>query len=183
MQGRWTFSLAILAAVTGMLVATGATAAMAFPTVKKIGVLVPAWTSDPQAWMLVAGLPMQKAFAMNDVAAAIGVALAGVLVWPRPQEARSPFRWLTWITLALLALVVACDFFLHSRMNDLLRDIQNANAAGLSAPAAQGHQDFSQLHPIATALMGARLVLLVIGCGAIMRVVSTPPSMVTSRPA
>jgi hypothetical protein len=183
MQWRWAASLAILAAVTGMLVATGATAAMAFPTVKKMGVMVPGWASDPQAWMLVAGLPMQKAFAMNDVAAAMGVVLAGCLVWPRPDETRSNSRWITWITLAVLALVVAGDFFLHSRMNDVLRDIQNANAAGLSAPAAEGHQDFSQLHPIATALMGARLVLLVIGCVAIVRVVSTSRSMMASSPA
>lgn len=172
MQLRWALALMILAVVTGMLMSTGATAAMAFPTVKNIGVVVPAWSVDPKAWMLVAGLPMQQAFMMNDRAAALGVLAAFILVWPRKGEIRSNAQLGVWISLAGLLLVICGDFALHGRMNQLLADIQTANTAGQSAASAEGHSAFSKLHPIATGLMGLRMLLLLIGCVCIMVVLA-----------
>ncbi len=175
MRLRWALGLMILSVVTGMLVSTGATAAMAFPTVKKLGVVVPAWSIDPQAWMLVAGLPMQKAFMMNDRAAALGVLAVLMLLWPRKGEPRSGATLGAWISLAGLLIVICGDFALHGRMNQLLSDIQTANTAGQAAASADGHAAFSKLHPIATGLMGLRMLLLLIGCVCIM-VVLAPES-------
>lgn len=181
MQKRWTLSLALLAAVTGMLVATGATAAMAFPTVKKIGVLVPAWSSDPQAWLLVAGLPMQKAFTLNDYAAAVGIVLVGLLVWPRSGERRTIATLATWLSLAVLVLVVISEFVLHHKMDSYLQEIQRANIAGLSAQAADGHEAFSKLHPYATQLMSARLLLLLASSIAIFCAITPRSAAATSQ--
>ena len=172
MQLRWALALMILAALIGMLVSTGATAALAFPTVKKIGVIVPAWSSDSQAWKLVAGLPMQQAFAMNDRVAALGTLITCVLVWPRKGELSSHSHRGLRIALAFLLAVIVGEFALHSRMLTLLNDIQASNVAGLSDQATQGHLAFSKLHPIATGLMGLRMLLLLISCVCIMVVLA-----------
>lgn len=182
MQLRWALSLAILALLTGMLMSTTATAALAFPTVKKLGVLVPAWPGDPQAWLLVAGLPMQNAFIINDRVAALGVLIAGFLTWPRQGEKRSGATLGAWVALAGLVLIVGAEFALHGHMAGVLQEIQNANNAGLSAIAAEKHAAFSKLHPFATAFMGFRLLLLLIGFLSMMLVVAPQPRRVASTP-
>lgn len=160
MYVRWALGLLIVAMLMGMLVATGATAAMIFPTIKKIGVQVPAWASDPKAWMLVAGLPMQKAFTLGDWATAVGVLLAFIFVSPRKGERPTRSMGYTWIGLLTLGIVTMAEFFLHARMDAILQDIQSANAGGRPIESGQRHAEFAEWHPIATGLMGARFLLL-----------------------
>ena len=171
----------------GVVLMTGAAAAVIFPTVKALDPTLPGfglYTGDH--WMIAAGRVADRTFAISDAAQFVCATLAGVgLVLGRPlghpawRTARTAVR-ITFLSAAITALSYHL-FVLAPRMNTNLRGYWAAAAAGDNATAQTLRDAFSADHPTASATLGAIAALVAI-CLA-LAAWPQPQAIATPRPA
>ncbi len=165
--------LASLGLWLGILIATGAAAALVFPAMKALDPTLPAYAAfDRPHWTLAAGHVAERYFRASDVAQ---VALAGIawLTLPIAAAVFGPRRSLPIIRVGLVgALSVSLAWQLLSlrpRMDLHLSAYRAAAIAGESEFAEAERAAFAALHPAATRAMAinAAVVLFALAAGAV----------------
>lgn len=155
----------------GALGITGAAAAIAFPTMRRLDPTLPGFEAVSDHWRIAAGSIMQRVFLLADrvqiACAVVGAAgLAAAMLTARVGPARSP----TALRLGGLAIAVGClglsVLWLSPRMNSNLDDFWSEARAGRPETALAARARFDRDHPTASALLmgtAAGLVLSIAG--------------------
>lgn len=164
--------LASLGLWLGILIATGAAAALVFPAMKALDPSLPAYAAfDPPHWTLAAGHVAERYFRASDTAQ---VALAGI-AWLTLPIAAAFFGARKTMPVVRIALVVSLSvslawqlLSLRPRMDLHLGAYRAAAIAGEADRAEEERAAFAALHPTATRAMAvnAILVLLALAAGA-----------------
>ncbi len=161
--------VAALGVWLGVVLMSGAAAAIIFPTVKALAPSVPAYAGYAgEHWMLVAGRVAQRVFLAGDVAQFACACGAGLgLLFARPFGHVWWRRVATALRLTLLCGAVTALayqlFVLAPRMNANLHGYWDAAAAGDTATAEALRAAFSAEHPTATRVLGV-IAALVSAC-------------------
>ncbi|MCW5775702.1 MAG: hypothetical protein KIS87_04570 [Phycisphaeraceae bacterium] len=164
--------LATLGLWLGILIATGAAAALVFPAMKALDPALPAYAAfDRPHWTLAAGHVAERYFRASDVAQ---VALAGI-AWLTLPIAAAVFGLRRGLPIVRIGLVGALSvslawqlLSLRPRMDLHLSAYRAAAIAGESELAEEERAAFAALHPAASSVMAinAALVLLAFAAGA-----------------
>ncbi len=164
--------LASLGLWLGILIATGAAAAMVFPAKKALDPTLPAYAAFEQPhWTLAAGHVAEHYFRASDGAQ---VALAGI-AWLTLPIAAAFFGGRRALAVVRIALVAALSvslawqlLSLRPRMDLHLSAYRAAAIAGETDRAEEERSAFAALHPTASRAMAgtAALVLLALVAGA-----------------
>lgn len=170
-----------LALWLGGVVTSGLAAAIIFPTMKGLDPRLPeyaAYTGDH--WMLAAGKVAARIFHATDlvqgVCAVVTIATAGVLLGTRAIRVRplAPLAWLVGVVGALAVLGTAL-FWLRPEMDANLHASWDAALAGDNPTAEAARQAFSARHPLASNLMSATALLVLMALTAVI------PSTMSAR--
>ncbi|MEO1130132.1 MAG: hypothetical protein AAFX05_10570 [Planctomycetota bacterium] len=143
----------------GVMLMVGATAAIAFPTMKSLDPQLPAYARyDGEHWAIAAGAIMNRAFLVSEwTTASIGALAMMTLGFSRRHRNR------VWL-LRLLALATALGLSIwilalqRPAMSHHLETFWSAAAVGDNAMAAEHKAAFDRMHPIASTLLIAQLV-------------------------
>lgn len=163
--------LSALGIAAGAMAMTGAAAAIAFPTMKSLAPVLPAFKVDEaQHWSIAAGSVMNRVFGVADVivlGAAIAAALTLIVV---AFIARRSIASMTGV-LRCVALVTMCGavgfgwFGLRPRMQGNLEAYWSAAREGRVEDAAKFKAAFDADHPRASMLLSMQFVLSVTALG------------------
>ena len=158
----------------GVVLMSGAAAAVIFPTVKALNPSLPAFSAyTGDHWMIAAGRVADRTFAVSDAAQFVCALLAGAgLVLGQPigdaswRTPRSALR-ITFFSGAITALAYQL-FVLAPRMNANLQGHWTAAAGGDNAAAQALREAFTADHPTASTTLGviAALVAICLGLAA-----------------
>lgn len=172
-MNRWrpiaeTFHLTALGLWLGALVTAGLTAAMLFPTMKGLDPHLPAYEKyTGEHWVIAAGQPMAKIFLYTDiiqfVCAALCIATMGVLLFKcrlSLRRASAAVRVLSLV--AAICLLGFRGIYLAPRMELNMRGYWEAAIQGDNTGAAKFKDVFSADHPLASRLMGATAVAVLL---------------------
>jgi hypothetical protein len=163
-----TVHLGALGIWAGFLGATAAFAASAFPIMKQLDPMLPAYARYPQDhWKIAAGSVVQRGFLINDivqfVCAVLAVGTMGCLIalFGLPRRRAS-----TIVRACSLGVAMACAagsiIIVSPQLNAAIRLKWAAAAAGDLAAAARHGQAVDILHPISSKLLGATLVFVLL---------------------
>lgn len=163
--------LSVLGLAAGVLVMTGAAAAVAFPTMKSLAPALPGFAVDPaQHWSIAAGSVMNRVFGVADaivLSAAIAAVLTLIVV---SLVARRGLASMTGV-LRCAALVALCGavglswFGLRPKMQGNLESYWSAAREGRVEDAAKFKAAFDADHPRASMLLTMQFVLCVTALG------------------
>lgn len=152
----------------GALAMVGVAAAVTFPAMKRLDPALPDFAAyEGEHWKLAAGTVMNPLFGVVSMVGTFSLAIVSVafailmfrkMVTPRSKS----FHLRFWLWLALVALTGYVDRALWSPMNDLFQEHHALALAGNNAESARVMQGFDALHGLASPLMGAQLVLIVV---------------------
>jgi hypothetical protein len=167
-----TIHLTALGLWLGALVMAGAAAAIIFPTMKALKPQLPdysGYTGDH--WMIAAGQPAAKIFLAADivqfVCATLAIITAGVLLFVSHISLRRPSALVR--VLALVAAIGLLGFhsiYLAPRMQLNMRGHWEAAIQGNNTEAAKFKDVFAADHPLASRLMGATAIAVLISLAA-----------------
>lgn len=153
---------------TGVVVATGVAAAIAFPTMRDLNPTLPSLEGLDDQWMLVAGQVMARVFSATAVVELLCLTIAAIAfvseiaLSPRPRRGRS----LAVRSVALLALVIVYAHnlgVLQPRMNTNFQNIFTSAEQGDLAGAKSARAAFGADHPAASRELGAIAALSLVG--------------------
>ncbi len=155
----------------GCLVATGVAAGILFPTIRDLAPTSAAFAQYPDDhWLIIAGHVGAKLFAFSDfiqlVCAALALLTFGLaLAKLRKQPGVRPWSMLARAVIMTVAIgLVSYELFiLAPRMQLSLHSFWEAAKAGNTAEANRFREAFDQDHPIASSVMGATTVTVLIG--------------------
>lgn len=148
----------------GVIAMSGAAAAILFPTIKELDPLLPEYTAyTGEHWRLAAGLPAERIFLVADIAGFVCSFLAAATFGCLATFFRLPVKSPTTISRAfVLAVALACFasnlIIIRPQMNSALNTYRAAALRGDNQAALTHQQAFADLHPIASNLMIALLV-------------------------
>lgn len=173
----------------GSLVMTAIVAARVFPTMSRLGPVLPDFQTDPaDHWRIVAGHVGEFAFFSNDVIQFLGVLLATVSlvasVWLYKLSLRRISTAIRSMLLGAAGMLVAYQIMLLApEMNAELKAFWAAARAGDEQAAALHRNNFAALHPRATATLSATM-LAVLGCmvAGVWSITSDPAFSASPRP-
>jgi len=172
----------------GALLMTGAAAAVIFPTMKKLGPVIPSYEKyTGEHWLIVAGLPASKFFDVCDAAQFTCSILAAGSLMLLVFRAKVGFlrrsMMIRTAALVIAMFLLGCLlFFVAPTMNTNLKLYWIAAAEGNNAAAEQFHAAFDADHPTARRLLSSTAVFvfisLIAGAWA-----ATTHSLATTSPA
>ncbi len=152
----------------GSIVATGAFAAILFPTLKALDPELPQYASfDGDHWSLAAGQIAERLFFVSDIVQLLMFIAMGVSLLIAHTALKSPIRTSASVArllgyLALGGILTYELFRLRPRMNVNLRLYWDAAVAGQSDIAATYKAAFDADHPTASFLLSATAVFLLV---------------------
>lgn len=158
-----TIHTACLAAASGVIIATGVAAAVAFPTMRDLNPRLADLATIDDHWMIAAGSVMAQVFLVTAVivGGAIGVALIAftmqLLLASRRAFGATVVRFV-----AIAALVAVFTHYAAILLPDMNRTFDAFVAAGRAndiEQAAKLRREFDELHPLASRELGAIAVL------------------------
>lgn len=160
-----TIHLTVLGVWGGAMIMIGVTAAIGFPTMKALDPKLPEYAQfSGDHWMIAAGKVMNKAFLVSDwigvvCAVLAAITLVVVLVGTRTRFARPATVLRTVALAAAIAALVYSVGVLRPHMQHELRAFWDAARAGDNQAAAIHQKAFDEMHPQASFLIVAQLVL------------------------
>ncbi|MEM9166604.1 MAG: hypothetical protein AAGB48_06220 [Planctomycetota bacterium] len=172
---RWMEAVHIVAAGlwAGVVIATGAAAAIIFPTVRGLEPTVGTYPNySGEHWRLLAGQVAARLFAVGDIVQFIcamltGVSLAIIALQRDAWASRTIILARLTVYAAVLMLVAYAVLVLGHRMNTNLAEYWAAAKIGDNQTAASARQAFQKDHGPASAVMGSTaagvFVLTVLG--------------------
>lgn len=154
-----TMHIACLALASGVIVATGVAAAIAFPTMRDLAPSLPGLSQVDDNWMIAAGAVMAKVFAITGGIAATAIALSALalVIEAFTAQRRRPVP-LMGRSLVLLLLVSVCAHYtavLLPTMNHTFDAFVVAARANELDQAATLRAEFESMHPVASRELGA----------------------------
>ncbi len=160
-----------LAAWMALVVASGAFAAISFPAVRELSPLVPSMPVMSEShWKVVAGVPAQRNFRLVQ-AAGWALGIGSVLLALGCRGMRGPLAAVQWISHATaIALLAATQFIVMGPLDRLGFDLHEAMRRGDLEASLAIDRDFTAIHRLATPMMSAMLVaLLLVAVAGLMR--------------
>ncbi len=161
----------LLSLTLGGLVAVGATAGVAFATMRRLDPSLPGFQAVGDHWSIAAGHVFQPIFVGATLAAAVLTIVAGLLAFPAVRGMRPVFRKNIVGWLFLLAVVSVASASIAGRMSGDWRAFVDAAKSGDAATAQTHRTTFERMHPIASSVLkgqtlgtAAVLVLVIAGC-------------------
>lgn len=161
-----TVHLLALAIWSGVLLSTGAAAAILFPTMKQLDPAIPAYAQyTGEHWVLAAGHAAEKLFLLADIIQFLCALLAiitfialAVSSFSNSKPAQTNTSRLSLLTRGtLLSIALACLagnlVIVAPSMNKALRAYRAAAQQGLTDDALLHRAAFNELHPVASNLL------------------------------
>lgn len=165
--------VAALGLWAGCLAFAGVSAAVLFPTMKKLQPALPGFASyDGDHWMIAAGQAANRVFGVLGpvewVLASIAVLTLVIPAMVRTMRGRLGMGWAVRAVLVLAAagLLAFGSLVVQRRMNANSAVYWEAASAGQNERAGAAKASFQRDHPLASGLMQARLVCLLLALGA-----------------
>lgn len=169
----------LLSLLAGATLAVGATAAVAFPTMKSLGPVLEAYAAWPDPhWPIAAGAVANVLFRSLDWMA-LGVAVIALLSLAPPgsRPARGLVGMLCAVSIIGLCAVVAINWaWLRPTMHEHLGAFWTAAGSGDIDAGRAERAAFDRLHPIASWCMYAQLAFTLIGAATSRHRKPTPGS-------
>lgn len=178
-----------LAIWLGGVVASGLAAAIIFPTMKSLDPRLPGYSAYAgDHWMLAAGKVAARIFHAIDIAqlvcAALAVLTAGLLLGSRTVRPRplAPMAWLLGLA-GSLGVLGAALLWLRPRMDLNLAAYWQHAGAGQTDLAEAARQAFSADHPMASNLMAATALFVLLTLAAAIPAALSRPTAASRKPA
>ncbi len=160
--------VAALAFAAGLIGATGAAAAIAFPAVRDLDPAVPGLDAIGDHWMIVAGSVMAPVFSIVVAAAGVAVAFATLLWVLQVLRGRSASRALVTRGVALLLTLAVAGYtqiILIPRMDTNFAGFLAAARSGDEAETRRLRDAFDADHPTSSRSLGAVFALSLLSAG------------------
>lgn len=157
----------------GMLLAVGAAAAVAFPTMKHLNPTLADFAAVGDHWSIAAGSIFQPIFAIA-MKAFLGFAfVAMLLTFASVRGMKTPQRLLTFVAVVVTLGVSGAGVYIEHKMSSNWRQFTAAARAGDAATAMPHRVEFERMHPVAsgllkgeTLLVACTIAILLFGCRA-----------------
>lgn len=163
-----TIHLTALGMWLGAILMAGASAAVIFPTMRELRPQLPDFARyDGEHWMIAAGQPAAKTFLWADVVqmacATLCIITMGVLLFRVKIPLRRPSAIIRLLALAAAVCILAFSAaYLRPQMELNMRGYWEAAIQGNNAEAAKFQQIFQSRHPLASALMKATALTVLV---------------------
>lgn len=163
--------IALLSLWLGGLVVLGATAAVAFPTMKRLDPSLPGFEAVGDHWSIAAGHIFQPIFGVATIGALVLAGAAVLVAFPAVRGMRPVYRKNIVGWMFVLAVVSGVSMAIAGRMSRDWHAFVDAAKAGDAAVAQTHRTKFERMHPVASGVLkgqtlgtAAVLVLVVAGC-------------------
>lgn len=167
-----TIHLGVLGLWAGSVLMIGVVAAIGFPTMKALRPTLPEYAAYPadEHWIIAAGAVMNKGFLASDwigigCAVLAVVTLLVVLLGARVRFARPATILRTLALAGAVGVLIYSVGVLRPRMQEALHSFWEAAKVGDLARAEPQREAFDAMHPTASRLIGAQLVLVLCALG------------------
>jgi len=156
----------VLSVLAGATLAVGATAAVAFPTMKALDPTLSTFSAWPDPhWPIAAGDIANRLFRMLDWFSMACVAVAVLTLFPRTgRPPRSIGSILSVVAIFVLIDVVATNWiWVRPTMHRHLEAYWSAARAGEVEVGRSARAAFDRMHPIASAMLMTQLIAALVG--------------------
>lgn len=180
---RWTIEAVHALALglwLGCVLMTGVAAALIFPGTKALDPQLPAYAAyDGEHWRIVAGTIANQIFLYSDLIQFACAAVAGTTVLLAALALGSNWKRISFgarppLVFGALSVFAYGFFILRTEMNEHLTMYWLAAEAGENDAAETARLAFAELHPTASALLGATCVL--VAAAVVFQVFSLKPA-------